>query len=76
MAVFATGAVGDGHEVGADLEETVDRVPEGGLEGGFARRHNLKGEQGGLMVVGTGAGVNVVRERHYRNFRVCDRAFA
>ena len=64
MAVFATGAVGDGHEVGADLEETVDRVPEGGLEGGLARGHDLKGQERGLVIVGAGTGVVVVREGH------------
>ena len=62
--VLATGAVGDGHEVGAHAQQLVTRVPEGFFQGGLARGHDLEGQERGLVVVGAGTGVFVVGEGH------------
>ena len=64
VAILATGTIGYGHEVRANLEEAINRVPEGGFQRGLARGHYLEGEERGLVVVGTGTGVVVVGEGH------------
>ena len=63
-AIFAACTVGDGHEVGAHAQQLIDRLPEGFFQGGFARGHDLEGQERGFVVVGTRTGVGVVREGH------------
>lgn len=60
VPVLAPGAVGHGHEVGADAEEFGGRLPEGGGQFGTARGHHLEGDEGGLEFVSARAGIDVI----------------
>ena len=62
--VLAAGTIGNGHEVGAHAQQLINRVPEGLLQRGLARGHDLERQERGLVVVGAGTGVFVVGEGH------------